>query len=149
MNDRPKETRWSAEIIRANNEGRMIGATGIDPCHIDVGRCIATMAHRKDLTQPMNIFHGGAIVTLADAAATCAALTLTDPEATRNPALVPLTIQISANLIRNTDHGRITATAEVVHSGRTTQVVQTTVTDEDGRLLAVVTTTHVVVRRDE
>jgi uncharacterized protein (TIGR00369 family) len=62
---------------------------------------------------------------------------------------VPLTIQISANLIRNTDHGRITATAEVVHSGRTTQVVQTTVTDEDGRLLAVVTTTHVVVRRDE
>lgn len=145
MSTHSQKTRWSPEAVRATNAGTMLDAIGFDPLEISPGRCVAAIDFRPDLTQPMGIFHGGAILTLADAAATYAALTLTDPDMVRAPGRVPLTVQLSANFVRNTDRGRITATAEVVHAGRTTQVVQTTVTDNEGRLLAVVTTTHVTV----
>ena len=45
---------------------------------------------------------------------------------------------------RRTNRGRITAEATAIHKGRTTVVVQSTVKDKEGRLLAVVTATQIV-----
>ncbi|MGH2585806.1 MAG: PaaI family thioesterase, partial [Dehalococcoidia bacterium] len=55
-----------------------------------------------------------------------------------------LAIQLSANLIRNTGSGTATAEAKLVHRGRTTMVAETTVRDDQGRTLVIVTTTHIV-----
>src|SRR5262249_7209611 len=93
------------------------------------------------------VFHAGTLVTLADSAATFAALTITDPDASMAPELFPLAVQLSTSVVRNTDRGRVTAEALVQHGGRTTHVVQTRVSDEVGRLLALVTTIHLVVGR--
>ena len=60
------------------------------------------------------------------------------------PELFPLAIQLSANLVRNTGEGKVTAEARLTHRGRTTMVVGTTVRDARGRTLVVCTTTHVV-----
>lgn len=46
--------------------------------------------------------------------------------------------------MRNTNRGPLIAEALPVHKGRTTVVVQSTVKDDTGRLLATVTTTHIV-----
>lgn len=127
--------------------GTMNGWLGFNPLVIESGRCVASMEVRRDLKQPQGILHGGALVTLADAAATYAALSITDPDATLDARSFPLTIQISVNLLRNTDHGTVTAEARVVHGGRTTQVVSTEVKDDRGRLLAAVTTTHITTGR--
>jgi len=125
--------------------GTMLDTIGVEPLGIEPGRCVAALDHKPHLSIGSGVFHAGTIVTLADSCATYAALTVTDPEATMDASRFPLAVQISVSLVRITDHGRVTAEARVVHGGRTTQVVETRVTDEQGRLMATVTTTHIVV----
>jgi uncharacterized protein (TIGR00369 family) len=69
------------------------------------------------------------------------------PDGTWDPAQFPLTIQLSANLIRNTNTGKLIAEAVPLHRGRTSMVMQTTVRDEQGRVMAVVTATLLVLDR--
>ena len=65
----------------------------------------------------------------------------TNPTAELRPELFPLTLQLSVNLIRNTNQGVLTAEAEIVHRGRTTLVVDVRVTDDCGKLVAKLTAT--------
>jgi 1,4-dihydroxy-2-naphthoyl-CoA hydrolase len=126
-------------------QNSMLGTIGFVLQEMAAGRCVGAIDFSPALTQPQGLFHTGAILTLADSTASIAALTVTDPEGTLAPDKFPLAIQLSVNLVRNTNHGRITSESQVVHGGRTTQVVETQVTDDEGRLLAKVTTTHLVV----
>jgi uncharacterized protein (TIGR00369 family) len=71
------------------------------------------------------------------------------PDGTWEPGKFPLTIQLSANLIRNTNTGKLIAEAVSLHRGRTSRVIQTTVRDEQGRVMAVVTATLLVLNRSE
>lgn len=87
------------------------------------------------------MFHAGAIIALADETATSAAMWETNPTAEFRPELFPLTLQLSANLMRNTNQGTLTAEAEIVHRGRTTLVVDVRVWDEQQKLIAKVTAT--------
>src|SRR5207302_5242566 len=73
---------------------------------------------------------------LADETATCASLWETNPSGELRPELFPLTLQLSVNLIRNADHGTLTAEAKIVHRGRTTLVVDVEVFDAQRRLIA-------------
>jgi acyl-coenzyme A thioesterase PaaI-like protein len=75
------------------------------------------------------LFHAGAIIALADETATAAA-TWENPPGEFRPGLFPLTLQMSGNLIRNTDDG-----AEVVHRGRTTPVAAVRVSADDRQRL--------------
>ena len=90
------------------------------------------------------IFHAGAIIALADEACTALAAAHAMGEGGWDPAKFPLTVQLSANLIRNTNRGTIRAEATPLHRGRTTAVVRTEVRDQDAKLLAVVTATLVL-----
>jgi len=53
-------------------------------------------------------------------------------------------LQISANLIRNTNRGVLRAEAEVIQRGRTTLVVEAKVRDEPGKLIASLRVTQLV-----
>jgi 1,4-dihydroxy-2-naphthoyl-CoA hydrolase len=140
-------TAWTPERVRRLIEGTMLETIGLIPLEIERGRFLCAIEHRPALAIRSGVFHAGTLATLADSAATFAALTVTDPQASMDQSLFPLAVQLSTAVIRNTDRGRITAEARVMHAGRTTQVVETQVKDEQERLLALVTTTHLVVRR--
>ena len=49
--------------------------------------------------------------------------------------------------MRNTNTGKLIAEAVPLHKGRTSMVMQTTVRDEQGRTIAVVTVTLLVLQR--
>ena len=68
----------------------------------------------------------------------------TNPTAELRPELFPLTLQLSINLIRNTNRGTLTAEAEIVHRGRTTLVIDVRVSDDQGRLVAKLTATQLI-----
>ena len=72
------------------------------------------------LTQPTGLFHAGAIIALADETATAAAMEEINPTGAFRPELFPLTLQMSANVIRNTNQGALVAEAQTLHRGRTT-----------------------------
>lgn len=135
-----------AEKINAWARGTMIASHGTRFLSAGEGRAVARLAFRPELGQLTGLFHAGAIVALADEAATAAALTTTNPGGDPRPDLFPLTIQLSANLIRNTNRGALTAEAEIVHRGRTTIVVDVRVRDDEGRLIATLAATQLAPR---
>ena len=137
---------WVAEFKR-RTAGTMIAAHGTRFKEVTSERAILELDFRPDLSQPTGLFHAGAIISLADEACTSLAAAHAMPEGAWDPAKFPLTIQLTANLIRNTNRGRITAEATPIHMGKTTMVIQSTVKDEQGRLLAIVTATQIVPAR--
>jgi uncharacterized protein (TIGR00369 family) len=91
---------------------------------------------KPSLTQLTGLFHAGAIIALADETATAAAMWETHPTGEFRPGLFPLTLQMSANVIRNTNRGTLVAEAEMVHRGRTTLIADVRVSDDRRRLVA-------------
>jgi 1,4-dihydroxy-2-naphthoyl-CoA hydrolase len=81
--------------------------------------------------QPYGILHGGVSVVLAETLGSCGAA-FTAPEGHRAVGL-----DINANHLRATTSGWVTGTARPVHVGRTTQVWQIDLQDEQGRLTCV------------
>jgi 1,4-dihydroxy-2-naphthoyl-CoA hydrolase len=85
------------------------------------------------------ILHGGALMSLADAAgAYCAFLNL--PEGSAGTA----TIESKTNFFRAVREGHVDARSRPLHRGRTTMVVETDLHDADGKHVARVTQTQAV-----
>jgi uncharacterized protein (TIGR00369 family) len=102
-------------------------------------RVVATLVVRPDLCTVGEIMHGGAIMALADtlgAVATVANL----PPGGRTTTIESKTNFLGAARLQST----ITAECTPLHRGRQTMVWQTRVLGEDGRLIAVVTQTQLV-----
>jgi len=81
--------------------------------------------------QPYGILHGGVSVVLAETLGSCGAAYAV-PEGYRAVGL-----DINANHLRSTPSGWVTGTARPVHVGRSTQVWQIDLQDEQGRLTCV------------
>ena len=109
-------------------------------------KVVAEIDYRDDLTQSMGVWHAGAIITLADTAATGVAFqNMESPSDQSGPRQFPVSIQINANLLGNSNKGKLVAEAVPIHVGQRTIVVQTTVRNEEGRHLATVTSTMIPV----
>jgi uncharacterized protein (TIGR00369 family) len=103
-------------------------------------RVVARMLVRPDLCTLNHIIHGGAIMALADSVGAAATL-INLPEDAKGTT----TIESKTNFIGGAKEGAtLIATATPVHRGRRTQVWQTRLETEDGKLVAVVTQTQMV-----
>src|SRR5204863_5947404 len=99
---------------------------GIEYVDVRPGHVVSCLEVRADLLAPTNgLLHGGALVTLADSACGVgAALSL--PEDARGYA----TVELKTNFLAPTRAGRLRCEARLVHGGRSTQVWDATVIDE-------------------
>ena len=105
---------------------------------------LAELPFKSELRQVTGLFHAGALLTLADSTATALAnLHTQDSPEEFDPNRFPLTVQLNANFIRNSETSKLVAASVPVHVGRRTIVVRTDVRDAGGRLLATVTNTLV------
>jgi len=87
------------------------------------------------------VLHGGLIMTMADTlGALCALLNLPTGASTS-------TIESKTNFFRAVRAGAARGTARPLHVGRSTIVVQTDVTDDEGKRVAQVTQTQAVLLR--
>jgi 1,4-dihydroxy-2-naphthoyl-CoA hydrolase len=101
-----------------------------------VGR--VTWAPEKCTTA--GLLHGGVIMATADTVgAVCAFLNL--PEGANTS-----TIESKTNFFRGVREGAVRAVTRPLHVGRTTIVVQTDLTDDQGKRVAQVTQTQAVIR---
>jgi uncharacterized protein (TIGR00369 family) len=125
-----------AQKINEWGRGTMIERHGTRFLTAGKGRAVAALDFKPELTQLTGLFHAGAIIALADETATAAAMWETNPTAEFRPELFPLSLQLSVNLIRNTNRGTLTAEAEVTHRGRTIIVVDVQVFAADRTLVA-------------
>lgn len=121
--------------------GDIFIALGIIPVEVEEGYAVMKMPYAPNTSQYTGVFAAGALISLADITATAACIT--------GDGTFPFSVQLSSNMIKNASSGDATATAKVVHSGRTMKVVETVVTDDKSNVLVRVTTTHLVVPRDK
>ena len=102
---------------------------------------VAELVVREEMANRNGVLHGGAIMAFADnLGGTAASLNLP-------PGAKTTTLESKTNFLRSVTIGQ-TARAECVplHRGRTTSVWQTTVSNESGRVAAIVTQTQLVLR---
>ncbi|WP_041798708.1 PaaI family thioesterase [Rhodopseudomonas palustris] len=103
-------------------------------------RVVATMLVRPDLCTLGDAIHGGAVMALADTVGAAATFVNLPADAKGTTTLESKTNFIAAAKAGTT----VRATATPVHRGRRTQVWQTRIETEDGRLVAMVTQTQMV-----
>ena len=112
---------------------------GVTFTEADKDRVVATMVVREDLCTMGHIIHGGAIMALADTVG-AAATVINLPEGAGTT-----TIESKTNFVGPAPAGTtVKATATPIHRGRRTQVWQTRLQTEEGRLVAIVTQTQMV-----
>lgn len=128
------------------NGGNIIAAMRMRMVEASAERVIMEMPISGGVIQGTGVFAAGALMQLADVAATtiCQWASGSTPE---EPKPFPLSVQISVNLVRNTNKGKAISESRIVHGGRTLTVVESRVSDEEGRLMCIVTSTHVAVPR--
>ncbi len=90
---------------------------------------------------PNGYVHAGTVVTVADTAAGYGCL-LSLPEG----GIGFTTIELKTNFLRSAKAGTITCEARLLHGGRTTQLWDATVSDPEGRPMALFRCTQLVLR---
>jgi uncharacterized protein (TIGR00369 family) len=106
--------------------------TGVRPTQADEGTCTFVLPASPWLASPAPVLYGGAIAMLADAALSCAVMTI-------NPAgssFAPLDLKV--NYLRPVlpDGSLMTARATLVHRGRSMAVATAEITNEEGKRIA-------------
>jgi uncharacterized protein (TIGR00369 family) len=112
---------------------------GVKFTHAEPERVVATMLVRDDMCTRPAILHGGAVIAFADTlGASATLLNLREGQSTT-------TIESKTNFFAPAPVGTtVSAECTPLHRGRRTMVWQTRVTNAQGRLLALVTQTQMV-----
>jgi 1,4-dihydroxy-2-naphthoyl-CoA hydrolase len=120
------------EILNNFTTNSMVGHLGIQ--FIDVGKDFikASMPVDQRTIQPAGILHGGASVALAETLGSVAANLCVDPN-----EKVCVGMEINANHVKTAKTGTVIGTVKPVHLGSLTQIWETRIQDEEGRLICV------------
>jgi 1,4-dihydroxy-2-naphthoyl-CoA hydrolase len=113
---------------------------GVTIVEAEKDRVVARMLVRPDLCTLHHTIHGGAVMAFADSVG-AAATVINLPDDAKGTT----TIESKTNFIGGAREGTtVIAIATPIHRGRRTQVWQTRLETEEGRLVAVVTQTQMV-----
>lgn len=105
-------------------------------------RVVGEMPVTAGIKNPFGVAHAGAILWFADVAAT--ALVMGPGDLKEGMKGFPLAIALNSNFLGNQTSGTFKAVSVFVKKGKTVSVVRTTVYGEGERLIAEVTTSHVL-----
>jgi 1,4-dihydroxy-2-naphthoyl-CoA hydrolase len=140
MSNRPAtDTRAILETLPTRG---LADRLGIEIIEMTPERVVATMPVDDRTRQPFGILHGGASVALAETVASLGAVMNVDLEKASAVGL-----EINANHLRAKRDGTVRATATPFHVGRSTQVWDIRIVDEEGRSVCVSRCTLAVVPR--
>ena len=129
----------TAEQMQKLFEPLLPGLMGVQVVEATQEKIVATMLVRPDLCTVGNVCHGGAYMAFADTVGAIGTV-MNLPSGTRTTTIESKTNFLGAAQVNT----RITAESTPIHRGKTTQVWQTMIRSEAGKLCAVVTQTQMV-----
>ena len=135
----------SAEIverINATRAGSVWDMLDITLVTAEKDKVVATMPIGPNHRQQIGYLHGGISVTLAESLASLG--TVLNIDAERQMAFG---LEINANHLRPKRDGMVTGVATPIHKGRTTQVWEIRITDENDKLICISRCTVAIVDR--
>ena len=109
--------------------------------YIDAGPdyLTASMPVNPSVHQPMGLLHGGASVALAESVGSAASFLFVNGEHSEVRG-----IEISANHLKAKREGIVTATAKIIHKGRSIHLWEIRITDEKDSLISLCKLTTMV-----
>ena len=130
----------TAQELTQRGEAMLPGHLGIVITSMENGKVRAEMPVRPQLMAPNGFLHAGSLVTLADTCSGYGCITSL-PEGANGFT----TLELKSNHLGTARDGVVLCVARPVHSGRTTQVWDATVTHrESGKTLALFRCTQMV-----
>jgi len=117
--------------------------TGLHPIEAGDGTCTFAMPASPWLCSPQPVLYGGSIALLADAALSCAVMTTVGAGASFAP------LDLKVNYLRPVppDGRMLHARAKLVHRGRSMALAEAELFNEDGKKIAVASSSAIVLNR--
>jgi len=129
------ESKKKERLHQCNSVSKDTLMETLEISYVDVGDdfVIAKMPVTTRVHQPDGVLHGGAMVALAESVGSLAAYMFIDYK-----KFMIRGIEISANHVKSVKEGFVYAKAKAIHLGRTTQLWDIKITDENENLISVV-----------
>jgi len=125
-------TGFSLETANNHSQSTLVSQLGIEFVAAGDDYVSARMPVDERTKQPAGVLHGGASVALAETLASWGATFVVDREKNHCVGL-----EINANHVRAVSSGWVTGTARPLHIGRSTQIWEVRIVDDDNRLVCV------------
>jgi uncharacterized protein (TIGR00369 family) len=135
------------EILAACNkmcQNTLMETLNIEFTEIGDDFLVARMPVTPRVHQPDGVLHGGASVALAESVGSAGAYFFLNSE-----EIIIRGIEIAANHVKSVRDGYVYAHASIVHKGRTTQLWQIKITNEDGALVSLVKLTTLTLPKNK
>lgn len=110
--------------------GHIVNHIGIEYTEIGDDFLCGKMPVDTRTMQPMGILHGGASVVLAETLGSVASILCVDTS-----KYITVGLDINANHVRSVSSGYVYGTAKAIHVGRSTQIWQIEITNEENKLV--------------
>lgn len=130
------------EDLRHMGKNTMVEYLGIEFTSIGSKHLTATMPVDHRTKQPLGLLHGGASVVLAETIGSIAANCSVDSD-----KYYCVGLDINANHIRSVKEGLVTGTTKPIHVGKTTQVWEIIIKDQQNKLICISRLTMAVLAR--
>jgi len=130
------------EILNDTNKNTLMETLGIKFIGVDENKVVATMPVTSRVHQPDGILHGGATVALAETVGSYASVLSINKE-----THIVRGIEISANHVGGIKEGLVIATAKPLHKGKTTQLWEIRIVDEQEKLISICKLTTIVLSK--
>ncbi len=134
----------SIEELNAMHENTMQRFCGIVFTEIGADYIKASMPVNERTKQPHGLLHGGANVVLAESIGSIASVLCID----LNEYLC-VGLEINANHIRAVRSGMVHAITTPIHIGRSTQIWEIKIYDDDGKLTCISRITNAILKREK
>lgn len=128
--DGPFRRRPPIEVLNAQREGCVVGHLGIELTELGADFLRGRMPVDERTKQPYGLLHGGSSALLAETLASMAANLCMEEGAGQAVGL-----ELNCNHVRAMSSGWVVGTARPLHVGRSTQVWDIRIEDEQGRLV--------------
>ena len=116
----------------------LVAHLGIEFASVEKDRVVGKLRMKKALETTTGTVHGGTLMAFADTVGAAASVV------NLQPGQGTATLESKTNFFAPCREGVLTAEATPLHRGKRTQVWQTRITDEGGRLLSLTIQTQVV-----
>ncbi|MHD0398266.1 PaaI family thioesterase [Staphylococcus simulans] len=99
---------------------------------VETGYVKMKMPVSDKVKQPFGYLHGGATMALGETACSIGAAHMVDTD-----KVIPVGLEMNTNHIRSATEGFVYAIAELIHGGRSTQVWNINLVDDQDKLISV------------
>ena len=129
----------SLEEINARNANTLMESLEISCVELGEDYIVARMPVNERTVQPMGLLHGGATVALAESVGSAASMLFVNSDLFEVRG-----IEIAANHLKSKRDGIVTATAKIIHKGRSIHLWEIRIVDEKGSLISLCKLTNMV-----